>query len=282
MRAASLTAELARRGITPPAGLAALTAKMERAARAAWPNVDLDGETFFAYLTERWPETVALDRWLADAHATDLYLACACAHGVDGALAAFDRAHLGMVADYLARSRPDAAFVDDVRQSLREKLFVGERPKIHEYSGRGPLGGWVRVLAVRAAIDLRRRRGERVPDLRGEEPSPIDPELGYLAQRYRVEVEDAFARALAVLDGEQRTLLRMHFVDAVTLDELARLKNLHRATIARRLAAARKSILEETRRQLRERLSLSTDELHSLVRFVRSQLDVSVARMLAS
>src|SRR5207237_504994 len=94
------------------------------------------------------------------------------------------------------------------------------RRKIDEYSGRGTLGGWVRMLAVRAAIDLRRRRGERVPDLRDAQRAAVDPELGYLSQRYRGEVENAFRHALTLLDGEQRTLLRMHFVDAVTLDEL--------------------------------------------------------------
>jgi RNA polymerase sigma-70 factor (ECF subfamily) len=280
MRAAPFLDELTRRGARAPDDLEARLAALERAARAAWPDVDAGGG-FVPYLAERWPERASLDEWLADAHASDLYLACACARRDRAAIAAFDRAHLGAVADYLARSRPDAAFVEDVRQSLREKLFVGDARKIGEYSGRGPLGGWVRVLAVRAAIDLRRRRGERVPDLRGEAPAPIDPELGYLADRYRGDVEDAFRRALGGLDGEQRTLLRMHFVDGITLDELARLKRLHRATIARRLATARQAILDEARRHLRERLSLSTEELTSLVGLVRSQLDVSVARLLA-
>jgi RNA polymerase sigma-70 factor (ECF subfamily) len=111
--------------------------------------------------------------------------------------------------------------------------------------------------------------------------SAVDPELGYIAERYRGEVEDAFRQALAALDGEQRTLLRMHFVDAVTLDELARLRNMHRATIARHLAATRRTILDQIRRQLRERLAVSTDELVSLLRLVRSRLQISVAQLLS-
>jgi len=188
---------------------------------------------------------------------------------------------LSRVGEYLARMKPDGSFLDDVRQSLREKLFVSDGCKITEYSGRGPLGGWVRVLAVRTAIDLRRRRGERLPDLQAETPSAVDPELGYLAERYRGEVEQAFRHALAALDGEQRTLLRMHFVDAVTLDELARLRNVHRATIARHLVAARKAVLDEIRRHLRERLAVSSDEFVSLIRLVRSRLQISVVQLLA-
>jgi RNA polymerase sigma-70 factor (ECF subfamily) len=281
MWAAPLFDELAKRSVPAPDDLEGRLEGLFRTARAAWPGVALEGGLFVAYLGARWPERASLDAWLADAHASDLYLTCACARGIAGAIEAFDRAHLGPVRAYLAHGKPDDAFVEDVRQSLREKLFVGERRKIEEYSGRGALGGWVRMLAVRAAIDLRRRRGERVPDLYDQRPAAIDPELGYLSQRYRGAVEEAFRHALTLLDGEQRTLLRMHFVDAVTLDELARLKKLHRATIARRLATARKVILDETHRHLRERLSVSTEEFKSLVRLVRSELQISVARLLA-
>lgn len=280
--AAPLLAELARRGIDAPDNLEERLDGLVQVARIAWRGIDLDRETFFAYVTDRWPTGALLEDWLAGAHTSDLYLACACARRIAGALEAFDRAYLSQVHDYLARSQPDDALVDEVCQSLREKLFVGSAAKIEEYSGRGSLGGWVRVLAVRAAIDLRRKHGERGPVLQAEEPAAIDPELGYLSERYRGEVEDAFHRALATLDGEQRTLLRMHYVDAVTLDELARFKKVHRATIARHLAATRQTILEKIHGQLRERLSVSTEELASLIRLVRSKLQISVARLLAS
>jgi RNA polymerase sigma-70 factor (ECF subfamily) len=275
-----LVAELIRRGATPPPGLVPRLEALIQAARAAWPGVALAAEAFVAHLAARWPASASLDQWLSAVHASDLYLACACADGSMAAIAAFDQAHLGAVSDFLARSKPDEAFVEDVRQSLREKLFVGAARKIDEYSGRGSLGGWVRALSVHTAIDLRRRRGERVPDLRAEQPAAIDPELGYLVERYRGEVEEAFRHALAMLGQEPRTLVRMHFVDGVTLDELARLKKVHRATIARHLAAARRAILDEFRKHLSERYSLSTQELTSLVGMVRSQLHVSIARLL--
>jgi RNA polymerase sigma-70 factor (ECF subfamily) len=280
MLEAPLLAELVRRGTQPPPNLAVQLTELLQAARAAWPSIELDDAVFVAHLAARWPESATLAEWLSQAHASDLYLTCACGRGSAAALAAFDRAHLVSVADYLARSRPDASFVEDVRQALREKLFVAPAHKIEEYSGRGSLGGWTRALAVRTAIDLRRRRGERLPELRDHKPAAIDPELGYLAEHYRGEVEAAFRHALSLLDREQRTLLRMHFVDEVTLDELARLRKVHRATIARHLAAARRAILDETRNHLRERFSLTSEELNSLVKLVRSRLNVSLAQLL--
>ena len=220
-----------------------------------------------------------MDEWLTNAYVSDLYLACACTSGIRHAMDVFDSVQLGRVGDYLARTRADRSFVDDVCQALREKLFVADMVKLKEYSGRGALGGWVRVLAVRTAIDLQRRRGARLPVLRAETPAAVDPELGYLAERYRGVVDDALRGALAALDSEQRTLLRMHFVDAVTLDELARLRKLHRATIARRLAAARKAIFDEIRNQLRERLAVSNDEAASLIRLVRSRLHITITQL---
>jgi RNA polymerase sigma-70 factor (ECF subfamily) len=281
MQTARLRAELARRGATTPADLETRLQTILRSARASWVAISVDDAIFIDYLIARWPEDASLADWLDMAHANDLYLACACAQADPAALAAFDRVHLVPVAAYLASSHPNAAFVDDVRQLLRERLFVGQSVKIVDYSGHGPLGGWVRVLAVRAAISLRRRRGERVPDIGRHAMPALDPELSYLAELYRAEVEEALRRAFAQLDDAARALLRMHFLDLLTLDELARIENVHRATIARRIAVARRAILAETHHQLRERLAVSTEELQSLVRLVRSQLNVSFGRLLS-
>lgn len=281
MLASPFSAELARRATPECPDLEGQIETLWQQAVTAWPGIELDRGTFFPYLAARWPSSASLADWLTKAHVTDLYLACACSCGISRAIEVFDTVHLTRAGEYVARTRPDGSFLDEVRQALREKLFVTETRKITEYSGRGSLGGWVRVLTVRTAVDLRRRRGERLPQLPAESPSAIDPELGYLAERYRGEVERAFRHALAALDGEQRTLLRMHFVDAITLDELAQLRNVHRATIARHLAAIRKTILDEVRGQLRERFALSTEEFASLIELVRSRLEISVSQLLA-
>ena len=281
MLASPFSDELGRRGTPECPDLEARIEMLWQKAVAAWPGIDVARSSFFPYLATRWPSSASLDDWLTKTHVTDLYLACACWCGASRAIETFDTVHLSRVSEYLARTRPDVSFVDDVRQALREKLFVREARKIAEYSGRGALGGWVRVLTVRTAVDLRRRRGMRLPALRAERPSVIDPELGYLAERYRGEVERAFRSAFSALDSEERTLLRMHFVDAVTLDELARLRNVHRATIARHLAVARAKVLDHIRCQLRERLGLATEELASLIRLVRSRLQISIGQLMA-
>src|SRR5262249_26695993 len=109
------------------------------------------------------------------------------------------------------------AFVDEVQQALREKLFVGKdgsSPKIAEYDGRGTLASWVRVVALRTAVDLRRKSPEAPPEPEADQPEPAtgDPETGYLQQRYRGAFDTAIRGAIAALGRDQRELLRLHFV----------------------------------------------------------------------
>ena len=54
----------------------------------------------------------------------------------------------------------------------------------------------------------------------------------------------------------------------------------HRATIARRIAGSRRAVTEEARRLLRAELGASEAELESLVGVMRSQLDLSLPGLL--
>ncbi len=154
---------------------------------------------------------------------------------------------------YLSRLRPSAAFVDDVRQALREKLFVGKEgvaPKIGEYNGRAALSSWLRVIAVRMAIDMRRASREG-RDAGGEEADrappgavEIDPEVRFIQQRYRGAFNDALRAAIDALEAHHREILRLHFVEGRTLDQLAASLGVHRATVARRIKAAREAVLD--------------------------------------
>lgn len=52
--------------------------------------------------------------------------------------------------------------------------------------------------------------------------------------------------------------------------------------VSRWLAAARESIFDETRRLMSQRLRLRPEEFESLVRVLRSQLDLSLTGLLQS
>lgn len=246
-----------------------------RAARAAWPTVELDDDQFRRALAERAP---------AAAHASDLYLALACARGVPGAADAFEQHFMTQVPGFLARLRPSPEFVDEVRQLLREKLLTGAAPRLAEYAGRGPLAAWLRVAALRTAVDLQRaRHGAREHEL---DPTRLaaggDGELAYLKGRYGAEIKASFAAALRTLSSEQRNLLRLHLVDALTLEEIATMFRVNRSTILRRIDRARHELFELAQHDLQARLGIPTGEFASLVQLVRSRLDLSLAEVLGN
>jgi RNA polymerase sigma-70 factor (ECF subfamily) len=252
------------------------------AARAAWPELRLAGAAFAAFVAERLAPgasaAASLERlWLAD-----LALASGCAGGDTGAIAILDRMVGDQVRAAADSARAGAAVVDEAAQVVRTALLVprAERPPaILDYAGRGPLAGWLRITATREVVRLlrpQRREVELREHLIDSEATAADPVLSGLKRRYRGELADAFHTALAELGARDRTLLRYQLVDGLSIDDIAALHRVHRATAARWLARVRDDLVDVTRGLLAEKLGMGDDEVVSMLRLVQSELDISV------
>jgi RNA polymerase sigma-70 factor (ECF subfamily) len=251
--------------------------------RRAWAGVVLADEDFLAHLARAVNGEAATAGELNALRGADLFLAAACARGDTKAIRALEDAYFSEVDQAMSRARPPGVQVDDVKQLLREKLFVargGEMPKIGEYSGRGELRRWVRATVTRTVLNLASRgpkeaavEDEVLSELPGGE---LDPELEHLKQLYRAEFKAAFPEALAVLAADERTLLRQRYVDGLTIDQLDAVYGQHRSTVARRLAKAETSLMRAVRERLMGKLKINQRELSSLVRLIRSQIEVSL------
>jgi RNA polymerase sigma-70 factor (ECF subfamily) len=262
------------------ATLAALCAE----AAAAWPGVTVAPEAMIAALADKLAGDDPAP--LTAAAASELYLAIACARGDRAAIAAFDRAYLDVVPHALAGMRLAAATVDDVRSLVRDKLLIGDGdrpPRILDYAGRGRLRGLVQVTATRAAIDRLRveQREAELPDDR-QLAATGDLELSLIKAQYRDAFVAGFAAAVATLERRDRTLLRLHLLGGVTLEQLAQMYGVHRATVVRWLAAARGALLDATRAHVANTLGAPSDELDEMFELVRSRIELSVDRLLAS
>ncbi|MBL9009497.1 MAG: sigma-70 family RNA polymerase sigma factor [Myxococcales bacterium] len=275
-----------------PAQAAALETRLAdvlQKGRAAWPELALalSDDEFLQYLGERLPEGAVRAGTLDGIHAADLYLAAACTLGRPHALAAFERYCFVTLPLILARFSTQPDFHDEVRQALRERLFVrppDQRARIADYAGRGSLCGWVRVIAVRLAVDLLRQQG-KAPPLQSDDvlqtlATDGDTELRILSERYREEVKVAFHDAFAALSPAERNLLRLHHIDGLTIDDLAALKRLHRSTMARRITRCSERVATTVHQLLVQRLGITPSHVDSIMRLVRSQLDLSLERCL--
>jgi RNA polymerase sigma-70 factor, ECF subfamily len=278
-----------RRGAPSEGGRAELeTALQELVARCArtWPAVALPASAFLRHLAERLPARGRLDRALAEVHAEDLYLACACGRGDPKALALFEQRFMPAVERYVAHADSSAAFAAEVRQLLRMQLLVARAdgpPRIADFTGRGPLAAWLRMSAVRTVQQLRRRHKPKVAldqaglELRAVEP---DPEMQYLKGRYGRELKEAFQRTLAALPRRERNILRLHFLDGLTTTAIGEVYKVHNSTVSRWLATIRRDILAQTRALLQQRLQLDTQELESLFGMLQTSLDISICKFL--
>ena len=213
--------------------------------------------------------------------AADMYIAIACSDGDPVALGAFRDTFVPGLRQALGKLGMTAASIDDVVQRVLVMVFVGDGapPQIASYSGRGTLRSWLRTIAIRTG---RRQLGfdhdaaSSDEELDGLPGAVADPELEMLRGRYRDQVKQAFAAAFSELNERERNVLRQYHIDGLTIDQLAGLYQVNRATTARWVTAARLAVVARTRHQLVSRFGISANEVDSIIRLVRSQLDVSV------
>lgn len=253
-----------------------------RSARVAWPTIELSPERFVLHLARHIPANDTVELTLARMHTDDLYLACACALGEKNAILAFEQRCLDGLESALWRYGNSGDFIAEVKQRVRDRALVGDPgpPRITGYSGRGDLRGWVRVMAVREAIGLVRWSRREAP-IDDDLPlhafvTPADAALEHVKRYYSDEFKQAFSAALRGLSARDQTLLRQHVIDGLTIDQLGALHHMHRATAARNLQRARSALLDATREQLASRLAVGPRELDSILRLVRSRLEVTL------
>ena len=248
--------------------------------RAAWPDLELPRELFVIHARQR-----LADHSPAQLEAGDLYLACACRHEIAGALAAFERVFLARIPPLLRSMDPSPAFADEVCQTLRQRLFIGgDAARIGSYSGRGALFSWLRVAAVRTALNLLEgRHPERNLELSQATMAAMsddDPELEAIKTQYRAPFQAALTQALTALPLEQRRALKLHLVGGMTTTQIGVLMRVHHSTVVRWLAAARAEARTRALEALKRELGGSISELASLAGLLLSRLDVSLGACL--
>ena len=261
--------------------------------RAAWPDFTLDAKDVVAFVARQVTADLA-EAALDGLRPADVYLACACARQVPGAINAFDRDYMREVDIALSRMRIGPPRLNDIKQLVRQRLFVGggtagtptSAGKIAEYGGRGDLRRWVRSVAVRTCLnDLRKGKREILVDddqmiAQHAVSGADDPEVEYMKRTYSEQFKAAFSDALGQLGAREQTLLRYHHVDGLNIDEIGAIYRVHRVTAFRWLEKAKELLVRSTLETLRARLKLPASELDSVLRMIRSQIHLSLIRHL--
>jgi RNA polymerase sigma-70 factor (ECF subfamily) len=267
------------RGGDPADGLDAQLRELVEAGRRAWPAIALAPDAFVRHLARHVPPEIDL----ADVRTDDLYLSAACLAGDKAAVTAFDAEFLSRIPAIVRRVAKSQSGVDELVQHVRVAILTATsgEARLAQYSGRGPLHGWVRTVALNAALMAARPKREAVHDSRdladrGDKlgvAGGLDVELA--KKRHVPQFQQALDGALATLTPRERNLLRAYYVDEMSIDRLGVRFRVHRATAARWLQAARDKLLGETRRKLGELVEVTPSEFDSLATAIKSQLSIS-------
>jgi RNA polymerase sigma-70 factor, ECF subfamily len=243
------------------------------AAREKWPGIAVDEAALAALIEERGTGMPAC--------AVDLVLARACVAGDDAAIRHFDREMFDRVDRVLGRLGLSTSDADDVKQDLRTKLLLGDRAKLAQFQGSGPLAQWVASVAGREALGTLRRKKPIAPladdDLMD---STDDPAMSALKSQHGSDFKQAFQAAVAELPARDRAVLRAMIVDDRTINEIAAVYGIHRVTASRWVSEIRHALLKGTRNRLRAQLALDDSNLESAMRLIDSNLDLSLYRLL--
>jgi RNA polymerase sigma-70 factor len=230
-------------------------------------------------------EGAAVDSVALEELAGDLYLAAAAAAGNDDAVRVFDSQLLSELPRWLARLRLSGDVVEEVRQHLRAKLLVGPPPKLAQYRASGRLAAWVRMVAVRTALDICEADPGNAGRLKtGEEPllDALDQEQRLIRGKYGGLFQEALRDAVQQLSKRDRNLLRLHYTAGMTFEAIARTYRVNRSTAVRWLAGIREDLESAVRVRLWDQLGISPTEVRSLWNAVRSDVDVSISRLLVA
>lgn len=273
-----------------------------RSAKAAWPSWPVssasassaagDAETGFAKFVgailtgAAGPTEAGKEATLENLRAGDLWLAYHAGLGYPPAVAALEATCFADLDKILRARRADAAESEEVVQRLRHRLLVagpGEPPRILTYSGRGELRAWVRVAAVRAWLNMKRESPKhevaQASDALVDEAS-TDLELELLKGKYRELFRRVFLQAVEALGPSTRLLLKLHYIDRLSMEEVGKILGVHRLTVLRRLERVRQELSESTKERLEVELRLSAPDVESVLRLIQSRLDVSLQQVL--
>ena len=138
---------------------------------------------------------------------------------------------------------------------------------------------------MRVAVDAKRRVGvETTLDevlLELEAPgAPADAAM--LKQSLGPAVQRALIEATAALTPRERTLLKLHLVQGVSADALAKMYRVHRATTTRWLADARGKVHQRLTERLRRELAIGEETVGELKAELFEGLDLTLSGVLTN
>ncbi len=129
----------------------------------------------------------------------------------------------------------------DAALDLLQETYVTALRKLDRYRGQGPLGAWLRRIALHKALDWRRSLASRARHTlklatESEREAPPAPSGHFDGER------EAFTEALGQLSPKQRAALILREIEGLDFDEIAETLGCRQATVRVHLHRAKESM----------------------------------------
>jgi RNA polymerase sigma-70 factor (ECF subfamily) len=242
--------------------------------------------------------------FIDEIRADDLCLILACEKGIESAwndlVANFDST-VKSAARSISKNSEDA---EDLASSIWAELYGLKqdadgrlKSKLSYYSGRGSLAGWLRAVVNQLAVDQFRKMSRFVQieenrefeNLANESAEQAgndlviahrdNPEELLTAKQTERDVGEAFQKAVAGLDPEDRLILKLYYFDDLKLKDIAATFGYHEATASRKLTRVQTEIRKFVEKDLRERHGWSEGEVKRYLSETASRLGISLETM---
>jgi RNA polymerase sigma-70 factor (ECF subfamily) len=184
----------------------------------------------------------------------DLVLARACAAGNERAWERFVAIYRQPLVRAAIAITGNSTLGRELADQLYAELFGlterdGERRcPLQSYRGRGSLIGWLRTTLAQRHVDHHRRSHREQPLAELDAPAPA-PVLENPAAEL-TELEKALEAAFERCGAEDRFLLAAYYLDERTLLQIAKVLNVHEATVSRKLRRVCQQLRKQVLRNL--------------------------------
>jgi len=184
----------------------------------------------------------------------DLVLARACAAGNERAWERFVAIYRQPLVRAAIAITGNSTLGRELADQLYAELFGlterdGERRcPLQSYRGRGSLIGWLRTTLAQRHVDHHRRSHREQPLAELDAPAPAaEPEK---SAAELTELEKALEAAFERCGAEDRFLLAAYYLDERTLLQIAKVLNVHEATVSRKLRRVCQQLRKQVLRNL--------------------------------
>lgn len=260
--------------------------QLHRSGCDAWPQLAVTPEQLTIFLARQLPPEAARPEALSGLRAGELYLLCAFNLRQPAAQGIVQTVYMTVVRRALLERGVAEWLIADIQQELCSRLIEKQDPAVlrRGYAGTGDLGSWLCTVAVREAA-LRRKRGQRELSLGADVESVLadpsrGPESASLSGDLKQAFHAAFRDALAALSSRERNLLRYHFLQQLSIDQIGTIYHVHRATAARWVTRACDHLIAQTRQCFLQRTDVRAQSLPNVMELVRSQLSINLGSLL--